>query len=86
MKPNHILVVDDDSSLRRVMKMQLEEAGYEVSLAADGDEAWKMLREVEPQLIITDLKMPTTGLELAEPHRKRGHADDGHRGDCVWHR
>jgi len=64
MRRNHILVIDDDSSLRRVMKMQLEEAGYEVSLAADGDEGWKMLREVEPQLIITDLKMPTTGLEL----------------------
>jgi two-component system, NtrC family, response regulator AtoC len=64
MKPNHILVVDDDSSLRRVMKMQLEEAGYEVSLAPDGDEAWKLLKEVEPQLIITDLQMPTSGLEL----------------------
>ena len=64
MKRSQILVVDDDSSLRRVMKMQLEEAGYEVSLANDGDQAWKMLREVEPQLIITDLQMPTTGLEL----------------------
>ena len=64
MKRNHILVVDDDSSLRRVMKMQLEEAGYEVSLASDGDEAWRMLEEVEPQLIITDLRMPTSGLEL----------------------
>ena len=64
MKRNHIFVVDDDSSLRRVMKMQLEEAGYEVTLANDGDQAWKMLKEVEPQLIITDLQMPTTGLEL----------------------
>ncbi|MFL6426617.1 MAG: sigma-54-dependent transcriptional regulator [Acidobacteriaceae bacterium] len=64
MKRNHILVVDDDSSVRRVMKMQLEEAGYEVSLARDGDEAWKMLSDVEPQLIISDLRMPTTGLEL----------------------
>jgi two-component system NtrC family response regulator len=54
------------------MKMQLEEAGYEVSLAADGDEAWKMLREVEPQLIITDLKMPTTGLELLGRIAKEG--------------
>jgi DNA-binding NtrC family response regulator len=72
VKPNHILVVDDDSSLRRVMKMQLEEAGYEVSLAADGDEGWKMLREVEPQLIITDLKMPTTGLELLGRVTKEG--------------
>ncbi len=72
MSPNHILVVDDDSSLRRVMKMQLEEAGYEVSLAADGDQGWKMLREVEPQLIITDLKMPTTGLELLARVTKEG--------------
>ena len=64
MKRNHILVVDDDSSLRRVMKLQLEEAGYEVSLASDGDEAWTILRDLEPQLVITDLRMPTTGLEL----------------------
>jgi two-component system, NtrC family, response regulator AtoC len=64
MKRNHILVVDDDSSLRRVMKLQLEEAGYEVSLAADGDEAWNKLKDIDPHLIITDLRMPTTGLEL----------------------
>jgi two-component system, NtrC family, response regulator AtoC len=64
MRRNHILVVDDDRSLRRVMKMQLEEAGYEVSLAADGNEAWNRLKDVEPHLIITDLRMPTTGLEL----------------------
>lgn len=64
MKPKHILVVDDDSSLRRVMKIQLEEAGYSVALASDGDEAWHMLRDTDPQLVITDLRMPTTGLEL----------------------
>jgi two-component system NtrC family response regulator len=64
MRRNHILVVDDDRSLRRIMKMQLEEAGYEVSLAADGNEAWNRLKDVEPHLIITDLRMPTTGLEL----------------------
>ncbi|WP_263419757.1 sigma-54-dependent transcriptional regulator [Terriglobus albidus] len=61
---NRILVVDDDVSLRRVMKLQLEEAGYQVSVASDGEEAWRMLRESEPQLVITDLRMPTTGLEL----------------------
>lgn len=66
MKRNHILVVDDDSSLRRVMKMQLEEAGYQVSVASDGGAAWMMLEEMEPQLIITDLRMPTTGLELLD--------------------
>ncbi|HZY62836.1 MAG TPA: sigma-54 dependent transcriptional regulator [Edaphobacter sp.] len=64
LSSNRILVVDDDSSLRSIMKMQLEEAGYEVSLASDGAEAFDMVREIKPQLVITDLKMPTSGLEL----------------------
>jgi DNA-binding NtrC family response regulator len=64
MSSNRILVVDDDSSLRSVMKMQLEEAGYQVALACDGAEAYDRLREIRPQLVITDLKMPTSGLDL----------------------
>jgi two-component system, NtrC family, response regulator AtoC len=72
MKQGRVLVVDDDSSLRRVMKMQLEEAGYQVSLAQDGDDAWSVLRKVEPQLVITDLQMPTTGLELLRRMTKEG--------------
>jgi two-component system NtrC family response regulator len=64
MSANRVLVVDDDSSLRRVMKMELEEAGYHVDVAADGGEAYQMLRSVMPQLIITDLKMPIDGLDL----------------------
>lgn len=64
MSQNRILVVDDDSSLRRVMKMQLEEAGYQTVLAADGDEAWQLLAEHRPQLVITDLRMPTSGMQL----------------------
>jgi two-component system NtrC family response regulator len=57
-------VVDDDTSLRRVMKMQLEEAGYEVSIASDGNQAYSMLKDLQPTLIVTDLRMPTSGLEL----------------------
>ncbi|MHB2007344.1 MAG: sigma-54-dependent transcriptional regulator [Acidobacteriaceae bacterium] len=72
MKRNQILVVDDDSSLRRVMKMQLEEAGYQVSMASDGGAAWLALQDIEPQLIITDLRMPTTGLELLDRIGKAG--------------
>ena len=64
MTRNRILVVDDDSSLRRVMKMQLEEAGYEVSIASDGNQAYSMLKDLQPTLIVTDLRMPTSGLEL----------------------
>jgi two-component system NtrC family response regulator len=64
MNSRQILVVDDDSSLRSVMKMQLEEAGYQVTLAADGAEAYELIRHTRPQLVISDLKMPTSGLEL----------------------
>jgi DNA-binding NtrC family response regulator len=63
---NRILVVDDDTSLRRVMKMQLEEAGYEVSIASDGNQAYSMLKDLQPTLVVTDLRMPTSGLELLE--------------------
>ena len=61
-----ILVVDDDSSLRRIMKIQLEEAGYEVTLAVDGEQAHALIRDQAPALVITDLNMPTSGLDLLE--------------------
>jgi DNA-binding NtrC family response regulator len=64
MSKHRILIVDDDQSLRRVMKMQLEEVGYEVSLASDGDQAFGLLRELRPALVITDLQMPISGLDL----------------------
>ena len=64
MSPKRILVVDDDSSLRRVMAMQLEESGYQAILASDGEEAWSLLQEHKPHLVITDLRMPTSGLDL----------------------
>jgi two-component system NtrC family response regulator len=72
MKPNHILVVDDDSSLRRVMQLQLEEAGYQVSLASDGEEACTFLAAEEPPLVITDLRMPTSGMELLNFIQREG--------------
>jgi two-component system NtrC family response regulator len=61
MKGNLVLVVDDDLSLRRVMKMQLEEAGYDVAVAADGEEADAIIGERRPKLVITDLMMPRLG-------------------------
>lgn len=60
-----ILVVDDDNSVRRVMQMQLTEAGYQVDLAANGADAHRILLERHPKLVITDLRMPDLdGIEL----------------------
>ncbi len=58
MSRSKILVVDDDESLRRVMQLQLEEAGYEVIMAAGAKEALTLAEEQMPGLVITDLKMP----------------------------
>jgi two-component system NtrC family response regulator len=65
MPTESILIVDDDSSVRRVMQMQLSEAGYDVKVAANGNDALRVATESHPKLIITDLRMPDLdGIEL----------------------
>jgi two-component system NtrC family response regulator len=75
VKGNLILVVDDDASLRRVLKMQLEEAGYQVALAATGEEALGALNQRRPDLVITDLRMPGTGGMDLLRHIREQHPD-----------
>jgi two-component system, NtrC family, response regulator len=71
MSQRRILVVDDDESLRRVMQMQLEEAGYEVVAASQGQEALAVMEDTTPALVITDLKMPgISGLDLLKKLRE----------------
>jgi two-component system NtrC family response regulator len=63
--PAKILLIDDDTSLRRVLEYNLQEAGYEVLAAADGDQGLAIFNEQTPDLVITDLKMPgMSGFEL----------------------
>ena len=52
-----ILVIDDDTSLRRVIEYNLQEEGYEVLAASSGEEGLKLFREVLPGIVITDMKM-----------------------------
>ena len=52
-----VLVVDDDASLRRLLGIRLERAGYEVESAADGREALAQVASRCPDLVITDLRM-----------------------------
>jgi DNA-binding NtrC family response regulator len=53
-----ILIIDDDTSLRRVLEYNLQEEGYEVAAAADGATGLALFDERGPALVITDLKMP----------------------------
>lgn len=60
-----ILVVDDEPHIRRVLSAVLEERGYLVTLASDGDEGLAELGEREVDLVILDLMMPgASGLEI----------------------
>jgi len=63
----HILVVDDEDTVRSVLYQVLTEDGFAVSKAASGEEALQKLKEESFALVITDIKMPgITGLVLQQ--------------------
>jgi two-component system KDP operon response regulator KdpE len=69
-----ILVVDDEPQITRVLRMSLQNSGYEVSVAKHGEEALERFLESPPDLVITDLSMPVMdGLELTRAIRR--HSD-----------
>ena len=66
----HILVVDDEESNLKVLSRLLGKDGYEVSTATSGPGALEILRAEQPELLLTDLKMPgMNGLELLRAAR-----------------
>jgi CheY-like chemotaxis protein len=62
-----VLVVDDESNMRFLIRMILERAGYEVVEAAHGAAALDRVKESRPDMMVTDLMMPVmSGRELVE--------------------
>lgn len=65
VESSKVLVVDDEPQITRVLKTVLSSQGYEVHTAADGESALADFRAWDPQLVITDLRMPhMDGVEL----------------------
>ncbi|MBE2221556.1 MAG: response regulator transcription factor [Anaerolineae bacterium] len=58
MRKQRILVVDDDKEVVRLMRAYLEQAGYEVLVAYDGETAVHNLRREKPDLVLLDLMLP----------------------------
>lgn len=54
----HILAIDDDKTILQLYSRILEQAGYSVDLASDGEVAMTMLETRPPDLVILDIKMP----------------------------
>lgn len=60
-----ILVVDDDKILTQLLKTLLEEAGYEVRVANDGESAYAHLKDPKCKAMLLDIRMPgINGAEL----------------------
>jgi two-component system, NtrC family, response regulator AtoC len=60
-----VLVVDDERTLARSIKLFLEQQGYEAEVAEDGDRALELLERLRPDLVFADVRLPRmTGVEL----------------------
>ena len=60
-----IVVVDDNAINSKLLQVVLRAEGYEVRVAADGDELTALLREFHPRLVLMDIQLPgADGLEL----------------------
>jgi two-component system, chemotaxis family, chemotaxis protein CheY len=61
----HILAIDDSAAMREILSATLTTAGYDVTVAADGDEGLENALAVSYDLVLTDQHMPgKTGLDL----------------------
>jgi len=70
--PGRILVIDDEAQITRVLRAALSAQGYDVRAANDPDEGLRVFRDWSPDLVITDLMMPTmSGVEVCRMIRTR---------------
>jgi two-component system, OmpR family, phosphate regulon response regulator PhoB len=60
-----VLIADDEPSMRLLVHATIESDDYKVVEAADGDEAWALIQQYKPALVLLDIQMPgRTGLEI----------------------
>ncbi len=66
-----ILIVDDDSAIRRFLELSLENSGYKIFTAQDGKQAISMAQNYKPNIVILDLNLPgMSGFEVLKQIRK----------------
>jgi len=89
-----ILVVDDEEDILKLLSAALGGEGYEVLTAIDGQEGMERFQESEPDLVVTDMKMPRKdGLQFLREIKDSGsdvaiiiltgHSDEATAIDCL---
>jgi two-component system KDP operon response regulator KdpE len=71
MTSPHILVVDDEPQIRRVLRSTLSFRGYTIGEAVSGEEALELVRKLKPDLILLDVNLPgMSGVETCRELRR----------------
>ena len=73
MTPRRIMIVDDDESVRSLLRMTLAEDEYEIDEATDGEDALRLLERAVPDLVLLDWEMPERHGSLVLDELKRRH-------------
>jgi CheY-like chemotaxis protein len=77
MKPQRILIADDDTKLVALLKSSLQKSGYATSEALDGESALEQVKAEKPDLILADIVMPKIdGFELCKIIRENPNTAD----------
>lgn len=68
----HVMVIDDDQEMLRMLKRTLELEGYDATVATDGHSALALLEDYKPDLVILDIMMPgLDGFQVLKLIRQR---------------
>lgn len=69
--PYSILLIEDEGSMGQVTQLLLESCGYEVTVAADGAQGLRLVKALNPNLVICDVNMPgLSGLDVVQALRQ----------------
>ena len=69
--PKKILIIEDEELMLDLLQRKLTKEGYEISVARDGEEGLKTMKEVKPNLVLLDIIMPKMGgFEVMEEMNK----------------
>jgi DNA-binding NtrC family response regulator len=86
---SHILIVDDEESMRKVLQQAITRAGYKCSISGDGKDALEFLDKNSVDIVVTDISMPgISGIELLQLVKEKYNSDvivmTGFAGDHTY--